>query len=1155
MKKAFSVNPVKELTGALTGATGGLSSFVGKVSALSALAAGGFGLGKLISGAVEGGENIYQLSTKMGITAAEASNLNKILKLTGSDTDSFAAAMTKLDKSYSTSGEAGDKVRGVLSTFGVSLSDSTGKLLPLNQQLAELSKGYKIAAENGLEQEYIMSTLGVKGLSLVQTLKDYNEASEMAAKSKGVGIDPKQMHELDKEMKIVSMQAGALGSAFTGALAPIAQETFPPIMEGLSSTAKFLAEHKSAIGSTVTTLVGLTAAYKTVGAASAIIAGIGNAWSLASAQAIAASTTTATATSVLTIGQERSISRMVANSNKEYAKMEAAAIKAATASAGSTEAASIVIAEKIAQIAAEAQVAAQKIRVNMTAAFAAQAEAATASAVVVSEALATQGAAATLTGTRTVAAAEAANVATASSVALQGELAAAHAITGNAAVVQGERTVGAMAVAKVGAGNFLSSLWALAGGWVGVAVATGYAISKLAEYLDAKGKVESYNPKAEVYEEEDGTITKKRKTEKPEYDVMGNRINGEYERVALSPAELEEHNANKAWREKQANQKPWLEQTTDPDILAKMKEALAGKDTEGLKAAKEAAKEAGQVAKEQSDYEVSIAKNKSKLLLDEIKSEQDALERERKGGLSGIRQYWASLEKEDSDGLAVIKEYWDKRTSLETKGINAELDALNDEKAALLKEMAATSDQSDSIKLKKQLLELTTSIVLKERELGEVLKKNTAAANENSVGFITKYAALLHDIKNTMEDINTSNILSGLKGSNKGYAEIENEKKGRLKAVQDVINGWRRGTAEIKDEYGVTITDSVGLDKWRSQQIDMINKQTADKRRAYLLEGKAFEDDLNQARNEGNLATFIETLNSEKGALAKNLTDRQLVIDTYNEAWRASHKSTTEYMIEGINGMASGLTTFFADAISGTSSIGDAWNALGSTVNNMISNMVAEWITGRIKMWAIEKIFGKSGDDATNKGITQGATTAAAWWPAAVAVSLATFGANAGPAIGGMTAASLVGMGLGSYATGGPIIGPGTGTSDSILSWLSNGEYVIKASAVKALGIDALNTLNTGRMPGFATGGLVTGRSLSSVSSSRYANASLAGNKLISSENKSTSDKSAGDQYQFIISGNDGPSIRKMIMEEGATIVKSLKKQAQGFNTAGVRAT
>ena len=67
-------------------------------------------------------------------------------------------------------------------------------------------------------------------------------------------------------------------------------------------------------------------------------------------------------------------------------------------------------------------------------------------------------------------------------------------------------------------------------------------------------------------------------------------------------------------------------------------------------------------------------------------------------------------------------------------------------------------------------------------------------------------------------------------------------------------------------------------------------------------------------------------------------------------------------------------------------------------------------------------------------------------------------------------------------ATGGPVIGPGSGTSDSIPTMLSNGEYVIKADSVKKMGLPMLNTINaTGKAPminpginKMASGGLVT---------------------------------------------------------------------------------
>ena len=65
-----------------------------------------------------------------------------------------------------------------------------------------------------------------------------------------------------------------------------------------------------------------------------------------------------------------------------------------------------------------------------------------------------------------------------------------------------------------------------------------------------------------------------------------------------------------------------------------------------------------------------------------------------------------------------------------------------------------------------------------------------------------------------------------------------------------------------------------------------------------------------------------------------------------------------------------------------------------------------------------------------------------------------------------------------SRAEGGPITGPGTGTSDSVLMWGSNGEFVERAAAVNYYGqpfMEAINKLEIPKdiLPGYANGGLV----------------------------------------------------------------------------------
>lgn len=89
---------------------------------------------------------------------------------------------------------------------------------------------------------------------------------------------------------------------------------------------------------------------------------------------------------------------------------------------------------------------------------------------------------------------------------------------------------------------------------------------------------------------------------------------------------------------------------------------------------------------------------------------------------------------------------------------------------------------------------------------------------------------------------------------------------------------------------------------------------------------------------------------------------------------------------------------------------------------------------------------------------------------------------------GGGFAARWKGAFGNAFASGGAVAGPGTGTSDSVPAMLSNGEYVLNAQAVDRLGVPFLNGLNTGRLRGFASGGLVGSGGVASYKAERGSN-------------------------------------------------------------------
>lgn len=265
------VKPLDTMQGALTSTTSKVEGLIGSFTKFAGVVAGGFGLTSLISGAVTAGESVYQLSRKMGVTVAQAGEFKRILALTGGDADTASAAIMRLDKSMAGGGASAQKTQQIFDALGVSLKDQQGRLLPLNQQLEQLAKGYQAAEKAGYGQEFIMNTLGAKGLSLTQTLRDYAEAKENAAKVKSSGmIDAKQMHELDQEMKIINMQFGQLKVAGGAALAPLAKEFLPLALEGLSKAAVFIKENSTQIKTLTTDLVKLYAVYKSIQAVRAI---------------------------------------------------------------------------------------------------------------------------------------------------------------------------------------------------------------------------------------------------------------------------------------------------------------------------------------------------------------------------------------------------------------------------------------------------------------------------------------------------------------------------------------------------------------------------------------------------------------------------------------------------------------------------------------------------------------------------------------------------------------------------------------------------------------------------------------------------------------------------------------------------------------------
>lgn len=519
--KAFNVNPINEFSTSVDSVTGRVGSLVSKFTAIAGIMAGGFGLTSMIEGSVKAGEAVYQLSQRYQITTKEASEMNRILKITGSDADTAAKTIMRLDKALSGNSNEGKKAQETLKLFGVSLTDANGKMLPINQQLAELAKGYKAAADAGYGQEYVMNTLGVRGLALISVLQNYNEAAEVASKVKGIGLNPEEMHKASLQLKEMELQFGQLKLASGAAITPLVMELLPQLLPYLQESAVWINKNKNEIASTAKTLVQIVALYESIkiakkaaAAVNAVVSTVKNSQSPMGLD-----------TAELTRAQEAQINKALRDNERVYAQMRREAIKTANQQKLSAEETSAFLAQEFSKISIKATQSAEQIRAAMTLGFqSVRAEAAESSIAVNRSILSTGvaaeesanlhiaanvrkvesdmavvasqgkvGVAATVAGTKAVEASATATAAATANIEKNAVLAASYEGVGVRATTAGAVAVSAAGRAMGAVTTLTRAVWALAGGWLGVAAAVGFALYSMGQANKAEAEFQHAN--------------------------------------------------------------------------------------------------------------------------------------------------------------------------------------------------------------------------------------------------------------------------------------------------------------------------------------------------------------------------------------------------------------------------------------------------------------------------------------------------------------------------------------------------------------------------------------------------------------------------------------------------------------------------------------
>ncbi len=449
----------------------------------------------------------------------------------------------------------------------------------------------------------------------------------------------------------------------------------------------------------------------------------------------------------------------------------------------------------------------------------------------------------------------------------------------------------------------------------------------------------------------------------------------------------------------------------------------------------------------------------------------------------------------------------------EREEATAELDALDVTITELQRSLAgefteATKSAADGIKLIPTVAKVAnTELKALESALQDALKVeedsrktltdlNTELSTQVATFGLSESAALAYRL--TLGDLSDEVDRLGASGRATRDEILKNaDALGKQKAAQDAANQARANANDLAAnarafERQLADVGAGPAGRRFNAGVGQIAEDVAGRRND--IEGRLASNQIDQGQYEKQLAALTQY---QSDALAQ-WNDYYVKLEERNADFGLQFQDALKGYVDGLTQVGAELGNTIVGAIdSATEATArlaaetllwgqgglEAAKAIGrSLINEVVQGFIQAGIKSALfytlnKAGIISTTAVSTAAQATTAATAtaSNATIAASAAPAAALTSLASFGSNAIPAaIGIALVAGAIGALLGgAFADGGMITGPGTGKSDSILAKVSNGEFVMTADAVNRMGPDFFESINKGRMPAFADGGLV----------------------------------------------------------------------------------
>ncbi|HIE8655642.1 TPA: tape measure protein [Klebsiella pneumoniae] len=331
----------------------------------------------------------------------------------------------------------------------------------------------------------------------------------------------------------------------------------------------------------------------------------------------------------------------------------------------------------------------------------------------------------------------------------------------------------------------------------------------------------------------------------------------------------------------------------------------------------------------------------------------------------------------------------------------------------LANQQESVNQKLENLRQQSELAAGSTQELSREQAVLQAQQSLGKGATQEQIALAGKYRGEIWDTANALKAQTAAEKLLPEARENASYQQDVKDLQTALAAKKITQQQYNQTSEQLEAQH------QANLAKIRSQQVVNPTQQA-------LAEVDPVQQLANQHAQELALIQQFEqqgVLAHENALALKNAADRQYEQQRIAAQWEILSQQSVGYnaltsAVDSFGGNASNILTGLATK---TMTLEEAGASLGRTMLNSVVNSFAQMGVEALKNYILGQTLGAA-SVATSVGLA--ATTASAWAPAAAMASLASFGANAGPAAAGISSTVGLANGLalaGARYNGGPV--------------------------------------------------------------------------------------------------------------------------------------